>query len=409
MRAGELDQVCRWVPKGHRFAAHLEPFRRVLGTWQQEGRLQPRDGETMLTRTLLRASPDFDLKWIYKSVQFSTEESFRAWTFLYRRERNETAIYEFPKDSKLRGLQEYLEPIRGRDQGEKVVQGIKVLRYVPRRRFTFFVSRGKNLRAPSGSIGKVVRPSEAERLYGRLGALEEGMGSVRFGIARLLELDEKSNLFFQEKQPGCELSKLIATENLESLLRKAGEIHAEIHDLNLPRAHEWHSSAYFQRAEGDRQWVESFYPERRALLYDAWKIWIKRAPAFPPDRFVVCHGDFRASHLLVGEQDRWSVVDFDGCLHADPCWDMAWFLSALRRDVPFIANATVGPSVLERAEQSYLKGYQNVRGFSAPRLAWFRLAEEIHFLARSFQRDLWDEAAVEQTLHRLRELTGNLQ
>jgi aminoglycoside phosphotransferase (APT) family kinase protein len=360
----------------------------------------------MLTRTLLRATPDFQLKWIYRSVQFWTEKSFRAWTFLYRRESGKTSVYEFPRDPKLRGLPGYLAAVKHRAEGLQGISDVNVLRYVPRRRFTFRTSHGEKLGAPAESIGKMVRPSETEQVYQRLQALENALGKVSFAVAPVLKLDRVNSLFFQQARPGIDLAGVISERNLESYFQRAGEIHAEIHSLEMPRTQEWEAGSYARRVERDLQWITSFCPQGRALIEAAWRTWRARTPNFDPRDFAFCHGDFRAAHLLVTERERWSVVDFDGCLHADPCWDMAWFLASLKRDVPFIVNAS--PALLAQAEESYLKGYSSARTYSVERLNWFRVAEEIHFLARSFQRDLLNEDVRDRTLARVQEFAGKL-
>ena len=407
LSVGELDQVCRFIPDHHGFSPPIDCLRRELGEWKTRSELQPGPGEEMLTRTLLRATPDFNLKWIYRSVQFWTDKSFRAWTFLYRQERGKTAIYEFPRDPKLLGLAEYLAPVKRRENGQETIAGLNVLRYVPRRRFTFHASNDGKLHAPTNGIGKIVRPLESEHLYQHLHALENAIGKVSFAIAPVLKLDASNNLFFQGARPGIDLAGVISNKNFESFLQRTGEIHAEIHNLKIPRTQEWQPGTYSRRVERDLQWITSFCPQGRELIEDAWHTWTKRTPDFHSENFVFCHGDFRASHLLVSAFEPWSVIDFDGYLHADPCWDIAWFLSSLRRDVPFI-KALPHSDTLMQAEESYLKGYATVREYSAERLNWFRVAEEIHFLARSCQRDLLNDDVRDRTLARIQQFAGNL-
>jgi hypothetical protein len=128
------------------------------------------------------------------------------------------------------------------------------------------------------------------------------------------------------------------------------------------------------------------------------------------------------------------VIDFDGAMRADPYWEIARFLTYLKKDAPLLgesnkfaplppmapltprklvlgeeglggegvkwmADGMAEESLLERASAAYLRGYQERRGaaLDPARLAWFRMCCEIHFLARLLQRDRVTPAVIERT------------
>lgn len=419
LNPGTLSQICSQVSPAHPFYPHIQKFRAqidpLLG--RNLALLECRPNERMLTRTLLRANPGepLTLKWVYYSAQFWTENTFRSCTFLYKAERGKTSLYEFPEDPKLKAPAQYLQPFLRKDRSNSFLEGVQLLRYVPRRRLTF---RSLENDSAQGTrlIGKFVRTGEADPLCRKLTTIEDRVSGADLQIARVTEVRSDHDLFFQSHLPGTELGELLSGETYYSLLKSAGSLHARVHSLPVIAETSWNIAQFVEAVRKDISWISLFHPDQRSFLEQTAAKWLDAIPDFNPEEFVFCHGDFRPPHLLANQTDPWGVIDFDGYLMADPTWEMALFLTSLKRDVPFFSQIIADPSVdwcpvFERAEQGYLQGYfhQCATGFSYSRLTWFRLAMEIHYLARSLQRDLVDPVAFGRTWGYIQTLADELE
>jgi tRNA A-37 threonylcarbamoyl transferase component Bud32 len=72
--------------------------------------------------------------------------------------------------------------------------------------------------------------------------------------------------------------------------------------------------------------------------------------ALPTEAAALCHGDFKADHVLVSRREL-TLIDFDKCAPADPAIDLAKFLADLRWWLGETADATEG------AQARFLEGY----------------------------------------------------
>ena len=109
------------------------------------------------------------------------------------------------------------------------------------------------------------------------------------------------------------------------------------------------------------------------------------------------------------------MIDFDGAMLGDPYWEIAHFITFLKKDVPwcrdcFVSPGELGTKRLEQAQRAYRKGYEEggPQALDEPRLAWFRIASEIQYLARSLQRDLLNPVAFARTFESIRNLCRQL-
>ena len=364
-----------FIGPDHSFYPQIELLRAALAA-------EPRSLKPKLSgRSLLRI--DFQnerpaLKWAYVSEQSPDAAAFYAKTFLVRSKRNRVERYEFPEDPKLDGLQSVLDEL-GADW--------KVLRYIPRRRLT--VKSGE-------SIAKIVRPAELLDVVRRLKRVEATLGKGSgFHAPRLITFRPESGLFFQEILHGQGIESLLNRTNFSSLLEMAGRISCRIHRHAATDFLRLDPSSMIETARRDEALLTVLRPELKAWLARVLKALFSGLASIHIER-TFCHGDFRAPHLLATISGDWGVVDFDGAACADRHWEQALFVTSLKRDCPLFLDQDLH----ETAIGAFLRGYEREGGkVNASTLQWFRLAAEIHFLARSFQRDLYTPELFEQTVH----------
>jgi hypothetical protein len=84
-------------------------------------------------------------------------------------------------------------------------------------------------------------------------------------------------------------------------------------------------------------------------------------------------------------------------------WELALFITSLKRESQIFKD----PQLHLAAEEAYLAGYESEGGrVNRERLRWHRLAAEIHFLARTFQRDLYTPELFQQSIGTIARLSG---
>jgi hypothetical protein len=350
-----------FIRPGHPFFAHIETLRAALA-------LEPNPASSS-DRSLLRI--DFDrgrpeLKWAYVSKQ-SCAEKFQATTFLFRANPNRVQRYVFPRDPKLEGLGTVLN---------EFPQHSRVLRYVPRRRLT--VNTGD-------SIAKFVRPTELPGIVARLQQVQAIVNEDAFSIPRLIKSRVGDGIFFEELVAGKGIDALLNPATSSSLLENAGALSRRIHQHNPGGLTRIEPASILNVARKDEALLTLFHPDLKMWLADVLRKLFAALTNIQVET-TFCHGDLRAPHLLARPERNWSIVDFDGAAAADPHWEQALFLTSLKRECSIFLDAELH----EQAFDAFIRGYEREGGtVNTEKLRWFQLASEIHFLARTFQRDLF--------------------
>jgi thiamine kinase-like enzyme len=330
-------------------------------------------------------------------------------TILYSASTGRLAWYEFPDDPKLTTAAQFFGAARRRPDATAVD---RILRYVPRRRLTFRTSGRDDTGATI--IGKFVRPAEAEPAWDRLVKVSRAVrGSPGpFSTAAPLGVDDRHHVFFQEARPGQPLAGRLEASNVNGLVRRLGAVHRAIHELQVRHVSEWNPAAFVQILREQVKWVAFFTPEQAGLLDGVLTPLLACAPRMDPRDYTFCHGDFRCSQILT-DGDRWSVIDFDGSLRADPYLEIAHVLAFLKYDVPWcIRRFEEGEDhLLDEVYESYLSGYQEraSRELDRRRLLWYRIGCEIHCLARMIRRDLAHPVTFARALRLVRTLSEQLE
>lgn len=330
-------------------------------------------GDNASTRSLLRldfSDPAPKLKWAYVSRQRWKDQPrrFQAITFLHRADRMRVDRYEFPRDPKLSGL----APILNEFPNEWIV-----LRYVPRRRLT--VHTGDR-------VAKFVRPTELTETIARLKVVEGILaGNAGFVAPKVTERRQEDGMFSENIVPGSDLPSLIDSSNFLLLLKTAGKVSRRIHQRGHAGIPQLEPDSLLVATKRDEAMLATFRGDLKNWLAAVVNALARGLQSFAAET-VFCHGDFRAPHLLINNGDNLGVVDFDGAVVGDPHWEHALFITSLKRELPIFSDA----GLHEEAADAYIAGYENEGGrVNREKLRWFRLAAEIHFLARSFQRDLY--------------------
>jgi thiamine kinase-like enzyme len=408
-------EVLPFIQSGHAFYPHVDRFRRLMAGHPRYRELVPAivSQPTAEVRTLIRGRPGagrWDLKGLYRSFQCRDESrplGFHAVTFLYSVSRGLLSCNEFPHDPYLPAAAAFFDERRRRQVDDRAD---RVLRYVPLRRLTFRTSAGDGARV----IGKFVRPSEVGPAYDRLGTVFETVSrsSCRFRVAAPKGSDERQHLFFQEARPGGRLTQFLGPDSASDLLRVVGALHRELHALDVPGLPGRDVNAFIQTITDHLECIAVFRPEDAPVLDDVLAVLRARAPGVSPRDYRFCHGDFRCSQILK-EDDRWSVIDFDGCLRADPYLEVAYLVAFLKYDVPLFARwfEEGQDDRLEEAYEAYLSGYEAgaPHALDRARLLWYRIGGEIHCLARMIRRDLIRSVAWSRGLDLLRHLSERLR
>jgi thiamine kinase-like enzyme len=327
----------------------------------------------------------WDLKRICWSWQSTDDNRFHAVTLFYYAQSGDVELYVFPDD---RGLAA-IGPHRDAD----------VLRYVPGRRLTFreVGTDGQPV------VGKCLRTPMAAVAYGKLVNVftESRRSPSLFSVPRPLGIDECDGLFFQEAKPGDTLARQLTEDNYTDLLHGAGVVQQRLHRMTV-EAPERDLAVHRQTLAAEIEWIKLFRPEQARLLDHARDVVFAHCACVEPSRSAFCHGDFGCCQVL-HEAGSWSVVDFDQCVWTDPYWEIAKFMASLKRDVPLMSEWFVGAAdrhrrQLDRACGAYLAGYERSAGaaLDAPRLCWYRVGAEVHYVARLLKRDLAPPVAVDR-------------
>jgi len=369
-----------------------------------------------LIRGELTADRGWTLEGFHTSLQVrdaSRRWPFRALTLLYAPDAGRVDCWEFPHDPYLPGLASVFGAGPGAAGVDGAVDVDVFLPYVPRRRLTFRTRMADG--APA--IGKVVRPSTVADIYDRQVKVSAAVKAAptTFAVARPLGINMTEGVFFQELRPGTELTHLLDQDNCRDLLRAVGRIHRDLHGLNVPDLPAWNFSKYLQRLVTYVEWISFLRPDQRPVLDGVRDLLFRQVPDLTPADYAFCHGDF-SCHQLLTDGDRWSVVDFDGCVRGDPHFEIAKLIASLKYNVPLFRDrfrdpAQPEPDLLEQACASYLQGYeeQAQHTMNRTRILWYRIAWEVHHLARRLKRDQFHPVAFDRAIALIGDLSEQLR
>jgi thiamine kinase-like enzyme len=417
-----------FIQPTHPFHAHTERFQDLLNAdpMYVEKMHMLNEGGPVQVHTLLRARlrPDrsWNLKGFHTSFQSrdaSGRRPFRALSLFYTAPTSQIDYREFPQDPYVTGLASLFG---GEFPHHDLVESgaaVDVLRYVPRLRLTLRAAALKETGAPA--IGKVVRPALAEDIHERLVKVANARSCAArstpatFSVATPLGIDPQVGIVFQELKPGKELSPLLDQDTFKGLLYDIGRIHRDLHCMNVPDLPEWDFDRFLQRLSTYIECIAFFRPEQRPFLDDVQDLLFRRVPHVDSRTYTFCHGDF-SCHQILKDGDSWSVVDFDGCLRGDPLFEIAKLMASLKYNVPLFRDGFRDPTQrvedrLEEACESYLRGYEEQAQQSAnqTRILWYRIAWEIHHLARRFKRDQFHPVAFERAIALIGDLSEQMR
>ena len=121
---------------------------------------------------------------------------------------------------------------------------LDVLSYTPGRHLAFL--RYAPDEAPV--FGKFLRRSDADEAYGKLCRVFAAVKRSRciFSVPAPIRIDPDNGLFFQEARPGRDLTVLLNKENFVGLLYSVGQIHRDLHQLDVADVPEWDFDAFLQ-------------------------------------------------------------------------------------------------------------------------------------------------------------------
>ena len=400
----------------HPSSPHVSRFRSLLASDRTLGEMQENIGDSLQGHVYASLAARFsrdrgwELKRICWSRQTHDESSasrFRALTVIYSTQSGGIESFTFPEDPRFKGIPCYFREKSVDASGQEAGTTTEVLRYVPGRRLTFRTG-GPESRPVTG---KFARRSEITRAYERL--VQVSAASRRsqsyFSAPSPLTIEENNGLFFQEAKPGTDLTVQLAADNFVDLLHSASQIHQHLHRLPIELP-EWNIQCFLENLSAAMEWIKLFEPKQKGFLDHLRDFLVSNCPLAEPMRFAFCHGDFSCRQLL-NYAGAWSVVDFDRCTRADPCWEIARFLAFLKYDVPlfrdwFLDEHNRNRSQLEEAHAAYLNGYEQAAGqtLSRKRLLWYRVGAEIQYLARLLTRDLSSSVALERAFELVKDL-----
>jgi hypothetical protein len=99
--------------------------------------------------------------------------------------------------------------------------------------------------------------------------------------------------------------------------------------------------------------VQVLLPETGAILQRILVRAQELHASLPQEKPTFTHSDFKSDHLLIGPAGI-TLIDFDTCALADPALDIGKFLADLEW-----WHEQAGVYAFERAQQAFLRGYQN--------------------------------------------------
>jgi len=362
--------IFAFIEDGHPFTSALDGFRARV---EQEAPETAPGPAVVSSEIRARAAGDgtFALDRFYCSLQRwpVAGAPFMASSLYWAAQDGVARWCTFPVEPYLAAVEPYLTG-RGLLTAEG---GLRVLRYVPLRRFTFRAPRRDGL--AGSEIGKFKRRTRLLESYERMDRVARAVAASApgFDVPAPRGVDEEYSLYFQDAARGTDLAVLAASD--PRALPRAAAVLAVLHQVpcaGLPAVDE---GAFHRGIERDLAWIAFHAPALVTLVADA-----SAALADPPpiEAEVTCHGDFVPSHVL-DDGGRLTVIDLDLAQRGDPYREVAMLLASLPVDAPDVA-------VDERAiVDAY--GRAAARRLDRRRLGWHRVAAEVYYLALAFSKD----------------------
>ncbi len=417
IKESDVLQPFYFVESTHPFYPQIQLFQKTLNASPLYLAVKKRAlGNTKFTvhsEIKGRLLPDqtWELNRFYWSFQYwdaSLPAGFSTITLYFSVKTGETRFYEFPEDPYLIGMTDYFNNM----QSDPVQ--VKVLRYVPVRRFTFHLSHFNGQSEPV--IAKFKRRSRFREGFDLLKKIADGSKgqALPFALPAPIALDAAHRLYFQETKKGEDLTTLLSTNNCHPLLYQVGQLHADLHTMKIEDLPVFDLNACLEEIETEIAWIAFFFPGQAVFLKSLLQLLLKNCPEIPRTQFVFCHGDFVCSQLLK-DGDDWAVIDFDLAKMADPCFEIAMFIASLRYDVPLIEKTVVAhdgfiPPILNAVTEAYLSGYEDKakRPVNRERLLWYRIRFEIYYLALMIKKDRFHPNAFQYGVGLLEQLQVDL-
>ncbi len=327
--------------------------------------------------------------WSYQATDPAARFGVRAATLTFAAKDPEAVWQIFPADT-------YLAHIAGYAATSTHDARTRLLRYVPLRRATFDVRHPEHGRV----IGKFKRRSRFRDAYRMLELVAAAARHAKasFRVAAPRGIVEAQHLYFQEALAGENVAELIDANSAPRLMSRIGELHHALHRLDGSDLTPISNAVWLRRASDDFAQIGLYFPEARERLAHLPALLTRLVPS--DTGFVLCHGDFVCSQLLLAG-DRWSITDFDLACSADPCRDVAMLVASLPYDVPFAAEDPTGQRT-DVLAAAYLEGYSAVarQSVDAQRLLWHRIVAEIYYLALMLKKDRFDQSWFETRVTR---------
>jgi len=398
-----------FIAPQHPFHGDVARFKTQFESMTQRSSLmQETDGlSEPKVRTAIRGrylpGTGWEFRCLSLSFQFWTPlrpERFHAVTLYYSTKTGSLRYYVFPQDPHLPLIPSHA----GGNEWD-------VLRYIPRRRLTFRAVRSNGVEV----IGKCVRTPEITEFCDRLSKVYLAVSRSASSFSVPAAINRDAGAFYQQSMPGRELTAIMDENNSSALLHSVGTIHRDLHELPIGDGAIWDFEEFLRDVRLAIGWISFFRREQETFLEEIGDLLWRQMPSVDPRQYVFCHGDFSCSQVLK-EGDRWSIVDFDRCLRADPYWELAKLIAFLKYDLSlfgemFADRAQDQSDSLERACQAYLDGYQQraKKALNAKRLLWYRICFEICYIARLFNRDRFNATSFDRAVDGIRKLTASFR
>lgn len=415
--ASEQLKPFHFVESHHAFHPQIQAFQQALDASPLYKKIQERAAGPCKfvvhseIRGLLLSGGQWELNRFYWSYQYwdaSLPNGFHAVTLYYSVKTGKTVFYQFPEDPYLTEMTAYFNKLSG-DPVE-----VRVLRYVPVRRFTFYLSHYKKQPAPV--IAKFKRRSRFQEGFTLLKRISEGCKpcELPFDLPTPVALDKQHRLYFQGVKKGEDLTTLLENGNCRVLLYQVGRLHADLHTIKIEGLPLFDLNACLKEVRTEIAWISFFFPEHGPFLYNMFTLLLNHRPQIFTDQFVFCHGDFVCSQLLK-DGDDWSVIDFDLAKMADPCFEIAMLIASLRYDVPLFEKSVLAeggklPPILNEVIEIYISGYEDKaqKKIDRKQLVWYRIRFEVYYLALMIKKDRFHPHAFQYGIRLLQQLQDDL-
>ena len=201
---------------------------------------------------------------------------------------------------------------------------------------------------------KVVRPKLVE-VYAATGRVAQQLAGAAFTTPRLLEVDAVSGVIVWSGLAGASLFGLLGTDRLVPAMPAVGEALKALHAAPPPAGVAPHGAVEeIRRLEVWLARLEVFLPDLHGALAAAAPA-VCGALAAASSPTVLLHGDFCDKQVIVDEDGRIGLVDFDAMATGEAALDVANAIAV------FEVRAIQGlcpPGQAEEAIAAFLAGYR---------------------------------------------------